>query len=214
MFGIKMFVKTDKVSVLLRPMSKDDLPELVEHFSSMKVHMYTLGLFGQTYENELEWYEKNRKDKDSCVWIVQPENSDKPIGVTSLHDINSLGGGCTSGFITWKSEWWNKGVATASHLGRTMFAADYLNRSMIKSIAREDNKGSWMALERVGYTVWGTEPLDGFRQGKWLNSYHLLWLHPERISLFYSNGLPDIFKDGVEKAKEALEKARKCVEMI
>jgi RimJ/RimL family protein N-acetyltransferase len=214
MFGIKMLVKHNGLNVLMRPLAKNDLDELVRHFSSMKVHLYTMGLFGQTYENELEWYEKNRKDDEGCIWGIQPEGHDKPIGVTGLHHIRSLGGDCTSGIIIWDANWWGKGVATATHLGRTLFAADYLNRHVIKSTARADNVGSNMALKRVGYSVWGTEPLDGYRQGRWLNSNHLIWIHPKMTGVLFPEGLPELFAPGVKRAEIALVTARNEVEFV
>ena len=211
MFGINMQVKHDSLVVNLRPFTKADLPILVEHFSSMKIHMNTQGLFGQTLENEEGWYEKVRKDEDSCVWAIQPANSDIPIGVTSLNNITSRANSCVSGIIIWDIDWWNKGVASATHLARTMFAADFLNRFTIRSEVRVQNEASRKALERVGYTVWGVEPLSVFKGGVWLDTNYLIWLHPEKICILYPDKLPEQFEAGVEKAKLALELARKEV---
>ncbi len=214
MFGINMLVKTKRVSVSLRPGTKEDIPELVKHFSSMRVHMYTMGLFAQTLENELEWYEKTRKSEEGCTWFIQPESSQVPIGVTSLHKIDSTDGGCTSGIIIWDPSWWGKGVASATHLARTLFAADYLNKYSISSSVREENEASRKALERVGYTVWGTEPVDAYRAGRWINTHQLKWLHPEKYHFYYPDGLPEKFTVGVERAKIALATARQVVEFL
>ncbi len=214
MFGINMFVKTQKINVRLRPGTKEDLPELVKHFSSMRIHLYTQGLFGQTIENELEWYDKTRKSDECCTWFIQPEGSQVVVGVTSLHKINSTDGSCTSGIIIWDQSWWGKGVASAAHLARTLFTADYLCKYSISCSVREENVASRRALEKVGYTVWGTEPADGYRAGKWLNTHQLKWFHPVKYQFYYPNGLPEKFTDGVERAKLALDTARKVVEFI
>ncbi len=211
MYGICMTIKHGDLVINLRPFSKEDIPILAEHFSSMKTHMFTNGLFGQTLENELEWYEKNRRDPDGCIWAIQPEGSDEPIGVTSLHNINSRENSCTSGIIIWRQDWWGKGVASATHLGRTLFAADYLNRWTIRSSVRTANQASHKALLRVGYTVWGTEPCCILRGGKWLDTYRLVWLHPERIGILFPEGLPGMYSDGVYRARTALETARREV---
>ena len=212
MFGVKMLIRHKGVNIQLRPMTKDDLPEIVDHFSSMKVHLYTWGLFGLTYESELQWYEKTSEDHDNCIWVIQPEGYDKPIGVTALHGLKSLMGNCTSGIIIWDAKWWSKGVATATHLGRTMFAADFLGRYIIRSEVRTDNVASCKALQRVGYSVWGIEPLSDYRQGRWLNTYRLIWIHPKMTAVLFPEGLPEMFVDGVEKARIALELARVEVE--
>ncbi len=214
MFGINMLVKTERINVYLRPGTKEDLPELVKHFSSMRIHLYTQGLFGQTIENEQEWYEKTRKADESCVWLIQPVDSKVSIGVTSLHKINSWDGSCTSGIIIWDPSWWGKGIASAAHLARTLFAADYLNKYSICSSVREDNEASRRALEKVGYTVWGTEPVDAYRTGKWLNTHQLKWFHPEKYQYYFPEGLPEKYTTGVERAKIALATARKVVEFI
>jgi ribosomal-protein-alanine N-acetyltransferase len=214
MFGINMRVKTEKAAVNLRPACKEDMKELVRHFSSMRIHMYTMGMFARTIEDEEAWYEHVRESKDGCEWLIQPDGYDKPIGVTGLHGINSRENSCTSGIIIWDPSWWGKGVASAAHLGRTLFAADYLNRLVIRSCVRVENNASRKALERVGYTVWGQEPVDDYRAGKWLDTDHLIWFHPEKYQFFYPNGLPEMYVAGVERAKVALEKARKCVEMV
>jgi RimJ/RimL family protein N-acetyltransferase len=211
MYGINMRVATEKVSLLLRPATKDDLPELVKHFSSMQVHMYTMGRFAQTLENEHEWYEKVRKNDDECIWLIQPVDYNLPIGVTCLHHINGWDGSCSSGIIIWDPSWWGRGVASAAHLGRTLFAADYLNKYSIRSSVRVDNTASRRALERVGYTVWGTEPVDDYRAGRWIDTYQLKWFHPDKDQFYYPDGLPEKFVPGIERAKIALTKARQVV---
>lgn len=214
MFGVNMQVKTKQITVRLRPGSKDDIPELVKHFSSMKVHMYTQGIFAQTMENELDWYERVRNSENDCVWLIQPEGSEVAVGITGLHKILGLEGGCTSGIIIWNTSWWGKGVATAAHLARTLFAADYLNKYSIRSSVREENEASRRALEKVGYTIWGTEPVDDFRAGKWLNTHQLKWFHPEKYQFYFPNGLPEKYVSGVERAKVALQTARQVVEFV
>ncbi len=211
MFGVTMDIDHNGVNVRLRAPSKADLPELVKHFSSMKVHAYTKGLFAQTLENETEWYEKRRQDPDHCLWLIQPNDSEDPIGVTGLHHINNRENTCVSGIIIWEPKWWGKGVASAAHLGRTLFAADFLNRFTIRSTVRVVNEASRRALERVGYTVWGEEPVDDYRSGRWLDTYHLKWFRPSSVNFMFPRGVPEKFLAGIERAKIAMELAHKEV---
>src|SRR3989344_4661700 len=208
---MNMLVSHKGLTVALRPFCREDIPELVKHFSSMTIHRDTKGIFGQTLENEIKWFEKNMEDPNSCIWAIQPEGSDQAIGVTALHHITDRMNSCSSGIVIWRQDWWHRGVATATHLARTMFAADYLNRFIIRSSVRTENPGSYLALERVGYTIWGTEPRGVLRGGKWLDTYHLAWLHPGRIGVLYPEGVPEMYTAGVEKAAIALETARREV---
>lgn len=199
------------LTICLRAFKKEDIPVLVEHFSSMKIHLYTKGVFAQTLENELEWYEKNRKDPDSCTWAIVPNGAEKPIGVTSLHRINAFDNSCTSGIIIWDADWWGQGVAGATHIARTYWAACEHNRFVIKSSVRVKNEASRRALERVGYTVWGTEPLTAIRRGERLATHHLIWIHPEHANDLFPEGVPEIFLPGIEKARATLELAKYVV---
>ncbi len=173
--------------------------------------MYTNGLFAQSLENEEEWYEKNRKDQSSCTWIIQPDGAETAIGITSLHHIDDRFGSASSGIIIWNQGWWGKGVASRAHLGRTLFAADYLNRLTIKSSVRTENPASLKALLRVGYNMIGMEPRTGYREGRFIDTYLLCWLHPERTEFLFPEGMPNMYHEGLNRAKIALALAREKV---
>jgi RimJ/RimL family protein N-acetyltransferase len=210
MFGFTMNIKHKEMEILLRAPKKQEMPLLVPGFSSQKIQMNTSGTSARTEEDETEWYEKQRTSQSGITWFIVPKEFGQPVGVTSLERIDFLGA-CMSGIIIWDSHWWGKGVATCAHLGRTLYAADYLNRLKIDSCVRVGNPGSFKALERVGYTIWGTEPRQAFRQGKWLDTYHLIWLHPEKVNLLYPEGVPQCFNEGLNKAQIALALAREIV---
>ena len=210
MFGINMRSEFDGFGVNLKPLSLPDISVLTEHFSSMKIHMYTQGLYAQPYENELDWYHKNRVDQTSCIWGIVPDGASNLVGITALHNVDNIGS-AVSGIIIWDTSFWGKGVATRAHLARTLFAADYLNRATIKSSARVKNSGSVKALLRVGYNLVGIEPRTAYRSGEYLDTKLFVWLNPYRVSVLYPKGLPKRYFDGVKKAKLALDKARGVV---
>jgi len=214
MYGPYLTINHRDLSITLRPFSRDDISCLVKGFSSMSVQMYTNGLFAQVLENEQEWYDKTRKSTDVVSWAIVPSRSKIPIGVTALHNIQSFDGGCTSGIIIWNKKWWGKGVASCAHLGRTLYAADFLNRSIIRSTVRTENPGSFKALQRVGYTIWGTEPKTTWRNGRWFDTHHLIWFHPDRISQLFPEGLPQIYETGVNQAKISLDLAQTVVTIV
>lgn len=142
--------------------------------------------------------------------MIVPEGSPVPVGVTSLHKIDVFGS-CSSGIVIWDQNWWGKGVASLAHLGRTLFAADYLNRLTITSSIRTVNTASFKAAVKNGYIITGVQPRSAFRQGRYLDTYNLTWLNPERIDILYPEGLPAEYREGVERARAALNKARAAV---
>lgn len=210
MFGMTMRIEKDGSGIELRPFKKENLPIVAAGFSSMKVHKWTTQTFSQPLQNEEEWFDKMRKSENDCVWAIVPDGSETPVGITGIHRMD-LNGACGTGIVIWDPDWWGKGVATRAHLGRTLYAANYLNRILIYSSVREPNKASLKALLRAGYTVWGIEPRSVYRNGAWGDTYRLVWINPERVSLIYPRGLPGMFAEGVKRAGEALETARKVV---
>lgn len=210
MYGITMHVEQDSLGVTLRAFSKEDLPELLKYWNSMRVHMYTMGLFAQTLENEIEWYEKTRQDRDSCSWAIVPDGSETAVGVTSLHHLD-LFGSSSSGIIIWDPKWWNKGIASRTHLARTLFAADYLNRLTIKSSVRTENPASLRALQRVGYHLTGIEPRTAMRAGRFLDTHLLCWIHPEKTGLLFPEGVPEAYTEALKRGSNALALARQVV---
>lgn len=209
-FGYTMQVDYEGLAITMRAPMKKEVPFLIRGFSSLTIQMNTAGTSARTEEDELEWYEKARASNDSALWFIFPGKSENPIGVTSIHKIDTIGG-CTSGIIIWEQDWWGKGIATRAHLARTLYAADFLARLKIESSVRTSNPASLRALLRVGYTVWGTESRSVYREGGWKDTYHLTWFHPEKVRIMYPKGVPDCFKEGVERAQTSLALARKVV---
>jgi len=212
MLGMPMKVSHRGIEVMLRAIKKPEIEVLVAGFNSMKVHMYTTGLFSQAFEDEISWWEKTREERNTVSWGI--EYGGQLIGVTGLHEINSRLGDCTSGIIIWDQNSWGKGIASCSHLARTLFAVDYLHRIMIRSHVRTENEASAKALQRVGYSITGTKYRDAFRAGRWIDTYELLWQHPNYAKHLFPDGLPEMFREGVEKADIAIELARQVVEFV
>ena len=213
MFGPRLRVVVDGLGVTLVPIEKKDMDAVIPLFSSLVVHQYTQRYAGVVTEDEHEWWEKMRTDKQQIVWGIKPDGGEVIVGITGIHDIDIFGG-CATGIIIADTKWHGKGVATRAHLMRTMYAADHLARLTIRSDVYVPNEASRRALERVGYMVTGKELRRGFGKGAYRDSYVLSWLHPEKIGVLYPEGLPEEYKEGVDRARVALEKARGLVELL
>lgn len=213
MFGPKLRIEYDGFGVSLVPIKKEWLDLYAEKMSSLDINMYTNGLFGYVREDEEEWYNRNREDKDCATWAIVPDGCELPVGTTSIHGINKIGG-CHTGIIIFEKSWWGRGVASRAHLIRTWYASDMLARMMIESSVRVDNHASRKALERVGYVVVSDPVRNGYRNGKYIDTYSLLWINPERVSILYPEGLPAKYIESVERARVALVRARQLVQLI
>ena len=164
MFGPRLRVVMDEFGVTLVPIEKKDMDAVIPLFSSLVVHQYTQRYAGVVTEDEHEWWEKMRTDKQQIVWGIKPDGGEVIVGITGIHDIDIFGG-CATGIIIADTKWHGKGVATRAHLMRTMYAADHLARLTIRSDVYVPNEASRRALERVGYMVTGKELRRGFGKG-------------------------------------------------
>lgn len=216
MFGPKLrlaYDDYDEQAVTLAPTRREWLAEAADRLSSLRVRMYTNGLYSVTPEAEEDWYQSAGKERDSVEWGIFVKGEDKPIGATGLHDVDQFGS-CLSGIVIWEPKWWGKGIATRAHLIRTWFAANFLNRSTIRSMVRVENEASRKALEKVGYTVTGIEPRTVYRNGKYIDTYRLVWFNPNRMNILYPEGTPLEYEDAVERAGLALRRAQDLVQIL
>ena len=214
MYGPSLRIEYDGLGVTLVPAKLEWASHYAKMMSSLKVNMWTTMLYGCTESGELEWLEKQAKDPKGVAWAIVPDGCELPVGNTGLHNIDAVTGSCTSGIIIFDTVWWGRGIASRAHLIRTWFAAEMLNRLTIHSHVRDQNEASRKALERVGYTVTGVIPRDAYRNGVYLDTLNLTWMHPRRVHELYPNGLPVEYRAGVARAEIALEKAHNHIELL
>ena len=214
MFGHRMWIMTDKVKVLLRPMDESDLPGVVEGFSLLGVRQWTAGLNAPGLSSEKDWLRKVEEDPKIVHWAIVPDGSDEAVGVTALNNIDGRCKTGRSGIIIYRPEWWGKGVASASHLGRTLYAADYLMLASITSGFRVQNEASGKALYGVGYFKIGEEYRTWAIHGRLWNTVNVQWVNPSTWALKFLFGDEEVPSDvrlALPRALEALTKARVCV---
>lgn len=217
MFGQPFRIEYGGLGVSLVPYEKEWMADLAKGMTSLEVCLYTLQTQAFTYEDELEWFDRKRKDEGSYTWAIVPDGCEKAVGMTNLHHFQDVTNACSSSIIIYDRNWWGKGVASRAHLIRTWFAADIKNRFSMTTQVMEPNDGSRKALEKVGYFVTGKDWASAYRDGKFINLLNLSWLNPDRITLLYPDGieeLPDFVKSGIERARVSLDKARSLVKKI
>lgn len=208
MFGYPLYVEKSGLKVTLRPPTVEDLPAITKGFANQRVHLYTLGQGAQTLQQETEWFNRRSNSTDEYVWLIEVDG--KQIGITGLHHLD-LSQSCETGVVIWDQSYWGKGVASLAHMARTYYAADHLNRLTIRSHARVTNLGSVNALKRVGYAVTGIQPRTHFVEGRYLDTYVFVWLHPEKTAQLFPEGVPAKYKSPIVRAQKTLDQARKLV---
>lgn len=230
-FGPIMRLKVGELSIELAPFTKESATDFVslEAGGGMQQHSVFryLGQSGALVaEDEQEWYEKVRTDKNSLVWgiwLVEGGGDTLKrtlIGNSSLSEIESghsqLIRQATSGSLIFRKEYWGKGIASAAHKARTWYAFQHLGLHRIKSAVIQANGGSRTALERSGYTFVYTERNEQYSDGHFQHLDCLECLNP--LDLFWSQWWNDdpstkIADEARLLTREALSWANKNVEL-
>lgn len=213
MFGPKLYLKSDQIGITLCPMKKEWAGLVSDMSSSVKVRMYTGGPYGETQEDQEEIYEGIRKNMKSVMWMIVPDGSETPVGYTAIHNI-SYDGSCSSEIMIFDQKWWNKGIASNSHKIRCWYASKHLNRNIIQASSSEKNVASTNALKSVGYFETGKKLRVFYRDGEYSDSICFAWLNPDRVDILYPNGLPNEYKDHVNKASEVINYVEKTVVLL
>lgn len=210
MFGMNFSIKNEKLSICLRPAVPDDIPKISIGLSNFKTNLWTTLIGAPTIEMEKEWHERISKSNRDYAWIIASTDTNEPIGIVSLNEVDDIGS-CTQGLAIWDQEWWGKGVASLVSLASIWFACDQINRSTIRAYVREPNVGAIKVAEKIGFTLWGTQPGVFFRNGAYANTCYLLFVNPKHQKEIFTKEVPKNFEDGIVKADKALELARSLI---
>lgn len=181
-FGPIMQLKVGELRIELAPIDK----ESVSAFISPGMQTATVGRYlsvgvAPTLEDEQEWYEKTRTEKNSRVWgiWVCDGKERKLIGSTALNDIKRKHiHQATSGSLIADQSYWGLGIASAIHKARTWYAFQHMGLHRILSAVLHGNVGSRKALGRSGYELVYVERNEAFIDGKLVHMDCLECINP------------------------------------
>ncbi len=215
MFGKKMTIRCRSGLITLKPFEKEEVANknVVAMFSDHEVTQYLHIATSPTIQDEEEWWEKIRTDKNGFIWGIYLDDSDL-LGNTSLR-ITSPNHSAETGFMIHNKEFWRKGIASACHVARTSYAVNFLNVKTIISAVLSPNLGSFKALTSVGYFITGHRLACDYINGRFRHLTKLQWINPDYTELILEDGIPpeveNKLKPALKLAKKALERAEKEV---
>lgn len=169
-FGPIMQLKVGNLRVELAPIAKEDMQAFISPgMQQGSITRYFEHSIAPTLEDEYEWYEKTRTDKNSVIWGIWiiDGGSRQLIGSTALNELEGERiRQATSGVMIFDKTYWGKGIASHIHRARTWYAFKHMGLTRIKSGVIQGNDGSLRALERVGYTLVYVERNFKFIEGR------------------------------------------------
>ena len=182
-FGPIMQVKVGELLIELAPLTKENMGEFVKDggMQQASITRYLDRRVAPVLEDEYEWYERARGEKNSLTWGIYLVEKEKKIliGDTALFDITKKHiHQATSGSMIFRQEHWGKGIASAIHKARTWYAFQHLGLHRIMSAVIQGNIGSLKALQKSGYTLVYVERNTVFVDGRLRHQDNLECLNP------------------------------------
>lgn len=220
-FGPIVRFKVNDLVIELAPLNRESLVEFIN--PGMQQHSITqyIGMdSAPVIENEQDWYDKTRTAKDVLVWGIWLIDGDKRtlLGNSELSHIER---GhihqAVSGSMIFRQEYWGKGIASAAHKARILYAFEQLGLHRIKSAVIQANGGSRKALERSGYNLVYVERNTVFVNGQLRHQDNLECLNPNEpfwSQWFHGDRPTKAQRDARQRTLEALDWARQNVELI
>ena len=216
MLGLPMKVKGREFDIELRPPTKEDIVKMAPFMGEL-TNRYLSRHSGQNADTEAEWDEKIIKDETRVVWGIFVRDKDTWVHVGNTDIFTGADGSTISGVLIHRKEYWGKGIVSAAHHARTLYAHDVMDVEAINSEVYQENKASRRAIEVVGYVKVGSTYGKGFIQGRVQHADQFQWVNPSERAWNHFWGHtkpPQKFVRGRKQALAALEKARQIVEFI
>lgn len=211
-FGPIMRLKAGDLLVELAPLTKENVTQFAENggMQHASVIKYLNRTAAPVKEDELEWFDHTRTDKESLVWGIYVIEGDSRvlIGNTALTNITSKHiHQATSGSLIFDQSYWGKGIASSIHKARTWYAFQYLGLHRIMSAVIQGNIGSLKALRKSGYDLVYVERNTVFVDGKLRHQDNLECLNPNEP--FWGQ-----WWHGERPTKSSLEAKKRAIEAL
>ncbi len=156
--------------VRLAPLTREDVDVFAPWFSDPEFirFMFPHVLRPMSYEDEVEWYENMRKDKDRYIFGIRTREDDKIIGNCGLFDFNWSSRHAEFGIGIGDKAYWGRGYGSDATRILMRYAFDELNLNRVELSVYDFNVRARSAYEKVGFVHEGTRRQAIFREG----AYH------------------------------------------
>jgi RimJ/RimL family protein N-acetyltransferase len=122
-----------------------------------------------TMEDEMEWFEAQRKDKSSFVFAVRRNDDNALLGSTSLFQINWRIRKCLFGIALGDPTVWGRGYGTDATRVTLRYAFEELNLNRVQLHVYEFNERGARAYEKAGFRQEGRLRQAVYREGRYFD---------------------------------------------
>ncbi len=169
----------DKVE--LGPIEREYLPKYVEWLNDWEVNSFLApGVpASMNLEDETDWFERRRQDKNSMVFAILALPERQLIGNCGLHDLDWKNRKAVFGIFIGDKNYWSKGYGTDATRTLVRFAFQQLGLNRVQLEVYDFNPRAQRAYEKAGFRRDGILRQALYRDGKFHDIYLMSILREE-----------------------------------
>lgn len=148
-------------------------------------------------EKEKRWIESVVNDNSNIRLMVCLMDSNKPIGMVTLADINYVNRSAHSHILIGDKNEWGKGYGTMALKQILAYAFEEMGLHRVEAMVLESNVGSVKMHKKCGYTEEGIKRDSIYKNGKYHNQLIMSVLHNEYIEMNNITQVSDIQRENL-----------------
>lgn len=162
------YIDDDKM-IYIRPMTYDDIDDIVRWRNSDGVRKFFIYRGDFTHENQIDWMKNHVETGEVAQMIICLYESDKPIGCVYIRDINQTHKKGEYGIFIGEDDARGKGIGTKAAKLMLRFGFEELGLHRIYLRALEGNDRATKSYENAGFVKEGFLRDDVFVDGEFLS---------------------------------------------
>ena len=142
------------------------------------------GIFPNTIEDQLNYLNQMKNSSTDVIFAIIDKESNEHIGSVGLHNINWVHRVANLGIVIGKRDYLGKGYGKIAWNMITWYGFYVLNLQKINAQIMKGNVASRKSAEHSGYKLEGEIRNMFFKNGEYLNVYHMGILRDEFKKIF------------------------------
>ena len=165
--------------VYLRSLERADAPIFVQWMNDPEIQRFTLRARPINLQDEEEYIERVRTSPNDVVLLILARESDSPVGVVALHDIDWRSRHASFGLTIGEPSQWGKGYGSEATQLMVQHAFATLNLNRVWLIVLDYNQRGLRCYEKAGFKKEGLLKQEYYRDGKYWDSWLMAVLREE-----------------------------------
>ena len=164
--------------ITLRAITREDLSRYVTWLNDPEVSRHLGHLAPFNLDDEIDWYEAQRKNDSTLHLAIETENNEH-IGSVSLMNINYRTQSSELGIVIGVKALWDKGYGGEAIEVLLRYGFENLNLNRIALLVDTDHPRAIKCYQRCGFSIEGEMRQVGFRGDRFFNQYIMSILRSE-----------------------------------